>query len=124
MPTASLNREFNAFIGGKDCIIIVRDLGDIPGGRTLDLNGYAESVVNAGHVVIKKEDGTFALLAVNDGAYAELGENESYAGVVKASFLAKNPQASIMTTGQVQGAALHVPVTEAIKSGLPRIEFL
>lgn len=126
MGLANLNRETIKVNDGNDSIVIVNDLGDIPGGRTLDVSGVASgtTVIRAGHVIIKKADGEYAPLGVTEGAYNALTTGQSYAGVLKASALVSDPRAAIMTIGQVNAAASPYPVTDTIKNGLPRIEFL
>ena len=126
MALADLNRETIKVNDGNDSIVIVNDLGDIPGGRTLDVSGVASgtTVIKAGHVIIKKSDGEYAPLGVTTGAYNALTSGQSYAGVLKATVLVSDPRAAIMTIGQVNAAASPYPVTDTIKSGLPRIEFL
>ena len=127
MPTADLTRGRIEVNDGLDSIVIVNDLGDIPGGRTLDVSGLAADVevVRSGYILIQN-DTTKAVkpLGASDGAYEALPDGHSYLGVLKASVLKKDPRAAILTVGQVNAAACPYPVTDAIKTGLPRIEFL
>lgn len=127
MPTADLTRDRIEVNDGLDSIVIVNDLGDIPGGRTLDVSGLAADVevVRSGYILIQN-DTTKAVkpLGVTDGAYETLPAGHSYFGVLKTSVLKKDPRAAILTIGQVNAAACPYPVTDAIKTGLPRIEFL
>lgn len=127
MPTADLNKTSAEVNDGLDSIVIVKDLGDVPGGRTLDVSGVAADVevIKSGHILIK-EDKTKVVkpLGVTGGAYQSLPSGHSYLGVLKASVLKKDPRAAILTMGQVNAAASPYPVTAAIKTGLPRIEFL
>lgn len=126
MATANLNRDKVVVDDGNDSIVIVNDLGDIPGGRTLDVSSVASgtNVIRAGHIVITKSNGEYAPLGVSDGAYASLSNGEAYAGVLKHSVTVEDPRAAILTIGQVNAAASPYPVTDTIKSGLPRIQFL
>lgn len=127
MPTADLKRASIEVNDGLDAIVIVNDLGDVPGGRTLDVSGLATDVevIRSGHILIQN-DTTKAVkpLGVTSEAYDPLPEGHSYLGVLKASVLKKDPRAAILTIGQVNAAASPYPVTAAIKTGLPRIEFL
>lgn len=127
MPTADLKRASIEVNDGLDAIVIVNDLGDVPGGRTLDVSGLATDVevIRSGHILIQN-DTTKAVkpLGVTSEAYDMLPEGHSYLGVLKASVLKKDPRAAILTIGQVNAAASPYPVTAAIKTGLPRIEFL
>lgn len=127
MPYANLNREQVEVNDGLDSIVIVKDLGDLPGGATLDVSELPADVkvVKSGHILIQ-DDKTKAKkpLGVEGDKYVALPAGSSYAGVLKASISVKNPQAAILTTGQVNAAASPYPVTDEIKKGLPRIEFL
>jgi len=126
MATANLNNESIRVDDGQDSIVIVNDLGDIPGGRTLDVSDVAEgtTVLKAGHIIITKANGEYAPLGVTTGAYNSLSSNQKYVGVLKHSVLVSDPRAAILTIGQVNAAASPYPLTDTIKSGLPRIEFL
>lgn len=131
MSTVSLNRDEHEIDTTKDCIVIVNALGDIAGGRTLDVSDVpAETtVLQAGHIIIAKTtDGVteYKPMPVNAGntAYASLPSGFSYIGVLKASVRVKDPRAAIVTIGQINAAASPYPVTTAIKNALPRIEFL
>lgn len=122
---ASINRENYLVDDGNDSIVIVRDLADLPGGRTLDVSAWTEDVLRAGHIIKHNtSDDTFAPLGVTSGAYAALGENEEYFGVLKASILKTKPFAAILTVGEVNAAASPYPVTAEIKSALPAIRFI
>lgn len=126
MAQANLNRDEVVVDDGNDSIVIVNDLGDIPGGRTLDVSSVASGTkeIRAGHIIITKANGEYAPLGVSEGAYASLSSGEAYAGVLKHSVTVEDPRAAILTIGQVNAAASPYPVTDTIKSGLPRIQFL
>lgn len=125
--TANLNRDGLEVQMGNDGIVIVKALCDVPGGRTLDVSGLPSDmkVIKAGHIIIKDSE-NFKPMPINSGGdgYASLPSKHSYVGVLKASILVKEPQAAILTIGQVKAAACPYTVTDGIKSGLPRIEFL
>lgn len=125
LTVASLNRDSYLIDDGNDYKVIVRDLADVPGGRTLDVASWSDDVIRAGHI-IKHNTSTdvYAPLGVSDGAYASLGENEEYIGVLKVSITKARPLAAIMTMGEVNAAASPYPVTSTIKAGLPTIKFL
>lgn len=127
MPTANLNRKSIEVNDGLDSIVIVKDLGDIPGGRSLDVSGVASDVeyLRSGHILVMN-DTTKAVspLGVSGSAYATLPSGHSYLGVLKASIPVKDARAAILTIGQVNAAASPYPVTDAIKAGLPNIQFL
>lgn len=122
-----MNREENGVVTGKDSIVIINALADIPGGRTLDVSGVASDtkVIAAGHIIIENTTTKDCRpLGVSSGAYVSLPSGYAYKGVLKASVLVNDPRAAIVTAGQVNAAASPYPVTSAIKTGLPRIEFL
>lgn len=128
MATANLNRTSIEVDDGLDSIVIVNDLGDVPGGRTLDVSDVASDVevIKSGHILIKNDTSKEVkpLGITSGGAYDSLPEGYSYLGVLKASVLKKDPRAAILTIGQVNAAASPYPVTSTIKTGLPRIEFI
>ena len=57
MPTADLKRASIEVNDGLDAIVIVNDLGDVPGGRTLDVSGLAPDVevIRSGHILIQND---------------------------------------------------------------------
>ena len=125
--TAELNKEKFEVNDGLDSIVIVNDLGDIPGGRAIDTSRLAEdvTVIKSGHILVKEDaSGNVAALGVSDGNYETLPEGYSYLGVLKATVLKKDPRGAILTIGQVNAAASPYPVTETIRKGLPMIQFL
>lgn len=127
MPTANLNRKQVEVNDGLDSIVIVKDLGDIPGGRSLDVSGVASDVeyLRSGHILVKNDtDNSVSPLGVSAGAYVALPSGHSYLGVLKASIPVKDARAAILTVGQVNAAASPYPVTAEIKAGLPNIQFL
>lgn len=125
MSVVNLNKESFSYDDGNDSIVIVKDLGDIPGGRALDVTDVTADYIAAGHVIIVN-DSTKEVkpLGVSGAAYAAKPSGYSYLGVLKHSVLKSDARAAILTIGQVNAAACPFPVTSDIKSGLPRIEFL
>ncbi len=128
MPQANLIKEDYLIEDGLESIVIVNALGDIPGGRTLDVTGLPDStkVIKAGHIIIADSKGTAKPMPVNAGgtAYGSLPANHSYLGVLKATISVKDPRAAIVTMGQINQAACPYPVTSAMKSALPNIQWL
>lgn len=125
MSVTNLNKEAVRYDDGNDAIVIVKDLGDIPGGRSLDVTEVTAEVIRAGHILIIN-DSTKEVkpLGVSGDAYVTKPSGWSYCGVLKHSVLKTDARAAILTIGQVNAAASPYPVTADIKSGLPRIEFL
>lgn len=125
MSVVNLNKETINYEDGNDAIVIVNDLGDIPGGRSLDVSEVTADVIRAGHILIVNDTTKEVKpLGVSGGAYVSLPSGHSYLGVLKHSVLKTDARAAILTIGQVNAAASPYPVTSAIKTGLPRIEFL
>lgn len=121
--TASLNKETIEINGGNDSIVIVNALGDIPGGRTLDMTGFTNGI-KAGHIIIKLSTGVYAPMPVSGTSYDSLPASAEYAGVCRYSVSAADPRAAIVTMGQVNAAAMPYAITSDIKTYLPHIEFL
>lgn len=127
MAEANLNLTTLESYDGKDAIVIVKDLGDIPGGRTLDVSGVAAGTeyIRAGHILIQNTtDKSVKPLGVSGKAYASLPSGHKYLGVLKESVSVKDPRAAILTVGQVNAAACPYTVTAAIDTALPQIQFL
>lgn len=121
-----LSPKKNQIVFGDDSIVIQKYISGIKGGRTLDITGFAESVVKAGHVIIVK-DGTYAPMPVSEGAYAELPEGYAYAGVLYRSIPAAKPAASIMTWGEVNAVAVPYAMDAILadfKAACPHIDFI
>ncbi len=128
MPQANLIREQYEIEDGLESIVIVNCLGDIPGGRTLDVTGVASgtTVIKSGHILIASNKGVVKPMPLNSGgtAYGSLPANHSYLGVLKATVSVKDPRAAILTMGQVNQKACPYTVTDAMKSALPNIQWL
>lgn len=128
MPQANLNREQYEINDGLDSIVVVNCLGDIPGGRTLDVSDVASgtTVIKAGHIIIASNKGVMKPMPLIAGgtAYGSLPANHSYVGVLKASVSVKDPRAAILTIGQVNQKACPYEVTSAMKSALTHIQWL
>ena len=113
-------------IFGDDSIVIQKYISGIKGGRTLDVTGFAENVIKAGHVIIVKE-GKYMPMPVSGEAYAALPEGAAYAGVLYRSVLAAKPAASIMTWGEVNAVAVPYPMDTILadfKAACPHIDFI
>jgi hypothetical protein len=53
MAVADLTNTGSGFMFGKDDIVIRDKFEEIRGGRTLDVTGYPETAIKAGHVIIQ-----------------------------------------------------------------------
>ena len=125
MPEANMNISESKVVTDKDNIVIIKALTDIPGGRTLDVSGLPSGmeVLKAGHIIVKTT-ATGVGLTGSPLAYDSKDAGDEFVGVLKASILVSDPRAAIVTSGQINAAASPYPVTDTIKNGLPRIEFL
>lgn len=126
---ANLVNEHVAFSAGMDSVVIRHYVAGIIGGRTLDMTGFAESVIKAGHVVIQStsDDTIFKPMPVSGGKYAALPDGFKYAGVVVCSKPAAEPMVGIMYSGEVNDVASPYPVDDikaAIKAELPTLVFM
>lgn len=128
MPNANLIRESYEINDGLDSIVIVNCLGDIAGGRTLDVAALPSTmtVIKSGHIIIKSSTGVFKPMPINEAgtAYASLPASHSYVGVLKSSIPVADPRAAILTIGQVNQAACPYSVTSDMKSALTHIQWL
>ena len=116
----------NQIVFGEDSIVIQKYISGIKGGRTLDVAGFAASVIKAGHVIIVK-DGTYAPMPLEGEAYGKLPEGYAYAGVLYRSIPAARPAASIMTWGEVNAVAMPYPMDTILadfKVACPHIDFI
>lgn len=121
-----LSANKSQIVFGEDSIVIQKYISGIKGGRTLDVTGFAESVIKAGHVIIVK-NGVYAPMPVSGEAYAALPEGAAYAGVLYRSIPANKPAASIMTWGEVNEVAMPYAMTTilaAFKAACPHIDFI
>ena len=124
MAEAILNKTGEFVDTSKDGIVIINALGDIPGGATLDVTGFT-GVLKAGHVIVKTTaTGVYKPLALSGTSYDSKDAGDEWVGVLKASIPVSDPRAAIVTIGQINAAACPYTITDTIKSGLPRIEFL
>ncbi len=74
MAIADLTNPKEDLITGNDNIVIVDNFQSIRGGRTLDVTGYPNNVLHAGHVIIKDADGEYKPMPITgDGSIVSLG---------------------------------------------------
>jgi len=126
MAVTSLNNnaDINGFDAGIESVVIVSYIEGIPGGRSLNVEGYTPSVIKAGHVVIKETaTGDYKPMPVSGDAYATLPGGHTIEGIVVASVTKDLPSVGIMVRGSVNQIASPYPVTSAIKTALPLIRF-
>ncbi len=116
---ADITNEEQIRLDGNDSIVIRRLISSVIGGRTLDMTGFPDDVVKAGHIAIyNKSTDTYKPFPVADGKYSTLPTGYEYCGVVIASKLAKHPFVGIMYAGEVNDKAMPYELTEAMRSAL------
>lgn len=139
-----LVNEKNLLSNGLDNVVIKKHIMGIMGGRSLDVTGFEEPIIKAGHVIIKTQEGEYAPMPVvpetttsgegdeqvveetGNKVYGELPEGATYVGVLKVSILTKKPFAAITTWGIVNEACVPFPIDdikEAFLEACPHIEF-
>ncbi|WP_114752299.1 hypothetical protein [Pleomorphovibrio marinus] len=128
MTVANLVNESESFMDGDDSIVIVENLEQFRGGRTLDVTGFAPDIIKAGHVIITDGDGVYKPMPLNGGgdAYAALPEGHSYVGVLVATIRKARPFASIMVRGTVNPVAAPfgmASILAAFKADVPLVLF-
>lgn len=127
MAKVDLKNEGIEITTGNDAIVIIKDLGDIPGGDVIDFSLLPTSaeVAKAGHILIQNDiTKEVAALGVAGEDYTAIPEGYSYCGVLKTSITRRNPQGAILTIGQINAAASPYPVTAEIKAALTLIQFM
>ena len=112
----------------KDNVVIRKVIATIPGGKALNVTGFAPEVINAGHpIIVETATKEYKPLPVNTGqtAYAALPVLHTYAGVLIASILTKKASAAIMTVGIMNPEAApydFATVAAAVKAAKPLID--
>ena len=129
MAYGNLNLEGKE-ISGFDSIIIQKDLTDVPGGITLDVTDVTADTIPGG-TVLKVTTATGAVAPLGQttpGTYDALSGGEAYYGILKYDILKSQPFAAVLRAGTVNaGAAKNATgaeITDTIKAGLPRIDFI
>lgn len=103
---------------GTDPIVIRNYVAGYKGGKVLDVDGFTEEYIKAGHVIIKETaTDTYKPMPVSDGAYAALPSGHEYVGVAYATKSVKEPLVAIMYSGTVNDVASPYPV-DGIKAAL------
>lgn len=105
-----------------DNVIIQKNLETVPGGRTLDVTGFAPTYIQAGHVILRHPDTHEYVPQPTDGSIPTNGAATpvpyDVVGILSVSVLASSPEAAIMTRGTVNEAQLAYPITAATKDAL------
>lgn len=116
-----------AFGFGTDPIVIRKYVAGIQGGRVLDVSGFTEEYIRAGHVIVRDTtNDNYKPMPVSGGAYGSLPGNCEYVGVATATVSAKEPFVAIMYSGEVNDVASPYPITaiaSALKTAVPTLVF-
>ncbi len=116
-----------AFGFGNDPIVIRHYCDGIKGGKVLDVTGFNEEFIRAGHVIIKDSTtGVHKPMPVSDGDYSSLPSGHEYVGVCTATKETTEPFIGIMTDGEVNDVASPFPldnIKSAFKTAVPTIRF-
>lgn len=120
MATANLTSK-DSIDSTNDSVVIVKNLETIAGGRTLDVTGFADTEISAGHVIIKETaTGEFKPLPTS----GTLPGSHTYAGILVASILTSKPMAAIMVRGTVNEAYAKYAIPAGAKTALSLIRFI
>lgn len=120
MPEANLSST-SSVDTTNDSVVIVNHLEGVPGGRTLDVTGFGDDEISAGHVIIKETaTGNYKPLPVS----GTLPGSHTYAGILVASIKTSKPMAAIMVRGTVNEAYVKYAVPTAAKTALALIRFI
>lgn len=127
MKYPNLANDLTSVSTGLDSVTIRHYLAGKTGGATLDVEGFPDEVIKAGHIVIKNTTtGEYKPLGVENGAYAALPAGYEYAGVTVCSATKDKPIVGIMYAGEVNDMTVPYPVAsikEALKVALPQLTF-
>lgn len=126
---ANLANEAETFDGGLDSIVIRRKGGRIIGGRTLNVEGFNEKYVKAGHIIIHSttDDTDYKPMPVSGDSYSTLPSGYEYAGVWVRTTLASDARGAIQYDGEINDKALPYPIDSikaALKTALPSLYFM
>ena len=121
MATANLasNESIDTTI---DSVVIVKNLETVPGGRTLDVTGFADEEISAGHLIIV--DDATGLVYKPLPVTGTLPASHSYVGYLVSSIKVSNAQASIMVRGTVNEAYCKYDIPAGAKSALTLIRVI
>lgn len=119
--------SMESFGFGNDPIVIRKHIAGIQGGKVLDVTGFTEEYIRAGHVAIHDtEKDVYKPMPVKSGAYDALPANCEYVGVVVATKSVKEPFVAIMYNGEVNDVASPYPIDTikaALKEAVPTLVF-
>ncbi len=121
MATVDLVKKRKTVNTDNDTIIIVDCFETVRGGRTLDVTGFPNKVIVAGHPIVK--DGEEYKPMAIDGSNG----NEAV-GVLISSVSTEKPIAAIMVRGSVNVGAFketsNIEIPDSVKTKLNLINFV
>ena len=124
----NLANPTQTFDTSKDEIVIRNYVAGIIGGRSLDVTGYTEPTIKAGHVIIRDtEANVYKPMPVSGEVYGSLPEGHEYVGVLRGTILTSKPLAAIMYSGEVNDVAAPYPfdnIKSALKEAIPTLVFM
>lgn len=125
--TANLATNGPSYDTGNDTIVVVKVLEAIPGGKTLDVSGFAPDVIPAGHLIIEETStGVLKPMPISGENYGALPASHTYKGVLISTILKSKPFAGILVRGTVnKNASAYgiASVLTAVRTALPLIRF-
>lgn len=120
MPTADLTSS-QVLDTTNDSVVIVNYIEGIPGGRTLNVTGFSDTDISAGHVIIKEtSSGDYKPLPTT----GTLPSGHTYEGILAASIKTNKAFASIMYRGTVNTAYAKYTISDAAQAALSLIKFI
>lgn len=124
MTTINLTSSNYDVLTTNDNIVIVGMLEDIPGGRSLNVEGWPHDIIPGGHPIIKDTDDEYKPLALNsDGDAIDATKAAKTVGVLYRSVLTELALAPIMVRGSVNENAAVYTIPDAAKTALSLIRF-
>lgn len=118
MAQLNLTSSVTSADSTNDGIVIIKSFMDIPGGVVLDVTGWTDETIYAGHGVIKRDaDGEYFPLPKT----GTIPASHTAVGVVKASVLTSKPAVGVVLGGQVNEKAMVYPVSAAFKTATANI---
>jgi len=120
--------SIESFGFGNDPIVIRKYIAGVQGGKVLDVTGFTEEFVRAGHIIIMETaTETFKPLGVSESKYVALPSGHVYVGVATSTKSVKDPFVGIMYNGEVNDVASPYPVSDelkaALKTAIPTLTF-
>jgi hypothetical protein len=122
-------------VGGElDDVLVIKTVAMLPGGMSLDISDYtvtndAQTIPGGWLLIQNTTDKSIKPLPQSTaGTWDALPDGYVYLGILRNTVSLVDPRAAILVNGVVNGAALEnatgAPLTDAIKTALPHLQFL